>query len=76
MIIDLSNPLVDKKHKDLLEYHKNPMGDMEERGIKNVYFFMKRDGIDKQIESFSTNYLMPFKKLIEREKKEVSLINK
>ena len=51
------------------------MGDIEERGIKNAYTYMKRDGMDKQIESFSTNYLLPFKKLIERERKQTNLIN-
>jgi len=74
-IIDLSDPLIDKKNKDLVEYNRNPMGDIEDRGIKNVYRYMKRDGVDKQIESFSTNYLLPFKKLIERERKELNLIN-
>lgn len=74
-IINLANPLVDKKNKAMVEHLRGPMGDMEERGIKNVYTFMKRDGVDKQIESFSTHYLMPFKKLIEREKKEISITN-
>jgi len=75
IIIDLSNPLIDKKNRLLLEYNKKPMGDIEERGIKNAYAYMKRDGMDKQIESFSTNYLLPFKKLIERERKQTNLIN-
>lgn len=68
-IIDLSEPLINDLNKEKVEYLKGPMGDIDERGIKNVYQFMKRDGIDKNIEAFSTHYLMPFKKLIEREKK-------
>jgi 5'-3' exonuclease len=71
-IIDLSNPLIDRKNKELLKYYRKPMGDLDSRGIKNVYSFMKRDGVDKVIESFSTNYLLPFKKLIERERKELN----
>jgi 5'-3' exonuclease len=75
VIINLSKPLINETNKLLLEYNKGPMGDFEERGIKNVYTYMKRDGIDKEIESFSTNYLLPFKKLIEREKQQTILIN-
>jgi 5'-3' exonuclease len=74
-IIDLSEPLINKKNKELVEYYRNPIGEIEDRGIKNVYEYMKRDGVDKEIESFSTNYLLPFKKLIERERKELNLIN-
>ena len=75
IIIDLSKPLVDESNRLLLEYNKGPMGDFDERGIKNVFTYMKRDGIDKEIEAFSTSYLLPFKKLIEREKTQTNLIN-
>ena len=74
-IVNLSEPMINTKNKELVENYRNPIGDIEDRGIKNVYRFMKRDGVDKQIESFSTNYLLPFKKLIERERKELNLIN-
>jgi 5'-3' exonuclease len=74
VLVDLSKPMINQKNIDLLEHLRNPIGDIEDRGIKNVYNYMKRDGIDKQIESFSTNYLLPFKKLIERERKEFNLI--
>lgn len=67
-IINLNKPLIDENNKLLLEYIKKPIGDFENRGIKNVYTFMKRDGIDRVIEHFSTEYLLPFKQLIEREK--------
>lgn len=73
-LVDLSNPFIDDHNKELLSYNKGPIGDFEERGIKNVYTYMKRDGVARQIQSFSTNYLLPFKKLIEREKKETNLI--
>lgn len=71
-IINLDDPLIDKSNQELLKYNKGPMGDFEERSIKNVYTYMKRDGVAKQIESFSTNYLLPFKQLIERERKEAN----
>jgi len=74
-IVDLNNPIINNKNIKLLEYYRKPIGDIEDRGIKNVYTFMKRDGMDREIQSFSTNYLLPFKKLIEREKKELNLIN-
>tara|TARA_R110000796_G_scaffold219934_1_gene336013 strand:+ start:34723 stop:35802 length:1080 start_codon:yes stop_codon:yes gene_type:complete len=76
IIINLSRPLIDKTNRELLKYNKGPMGDFEERGIKNVYTYMKRDGVAKQIESFSTNYLLPFKRLIERERKETNKVVK
>ena len=71
LIIDLSKPLIDSKNIKLVTELKNPIGDMDKRGIKNVYKFMKRDGIDKLIYNFSTNYLLPFKELIEREKRKL-----
>ena len=69
LLVDLTLPLVDEINIAKVEELKKPMGDLDLRGIKNVYTFMKRDGIDKIINTFSTSYLMPFKELIEREKK-------
>ena len=70
LLVDLSLPLVDKPNRELLKDLKNPIGDIDSRGIKNVYTFMKRDGIDRFIYNFSTEYLLPFKELIEREKRQ------
>jgi 5'-3' exonuclease len=75
LLVDLTIPLVDKVNADKVEALRGPMGDMDERGIKNVYAFMKRDGVDKVIDTFSTSYLMPFKELIEREKKQQLIKN-
>tara|TARA_R110000796_G_scaffold40062_6_gene99417 strand:+ start:13947 stop:14999 length:1053 start_codon:yes stop_codon:yes gene_type:complete len=69
LIIDLENPLIDDNTKEKLNELKGPIGDMDNRGIKNVYNLMKRDGLAKEIYNFSTEYLLPFKELIEREKK-------
>jgi len=74
LLVDLSSPLVDKPNRKLLKELKRPIGDIDNRGIKNVYTFMKRDGIDKFIYNFSTEYLLPFKELIEREKKQSQII--
>jgi DNA polymerase-1 len=69
LLVDLEIPLVNEENINKIEALKGPMGDMEKRGIKNVYGFMKRDGINEVIDTFSTSYLLPFKELIEREKK-------
>lgn len=74
LLIDLSKPLVDKPNRKLLKELKLPIGDIDNRGIKNVFRLMKRDGIDEQIYNFSTEYLLPFKELIEREKKQSLII--
>lgn len=70
LLVDLSVPLVDETNANILKELKGPIGDIDSRGIKNVYTFMKRDGVDKLINNFSTEYLLPFKELIEREKKQ------
>ncbi len=68
-LVDLSTPLMTKesinKITDLMECDIDPSG----RGIKEAYIKMKRDGIDERVGSTGIEYLMPFKKLIEREKK-------
>ena len=70
LLVDLSTPLVNEENVKIFKDLKGPIGDIDSRGIKNVYTFMKRDGIDKSINNFSTEYLLPFKELIEREKKQ------
>jgi len=70
-LVDLSTPLMTKdsviKIKDLMRCDIDPEG----RGIKEAYIKMKRDGIDDKVGDYGIEYLMPFKKLIEREKKSV-----
>jgi len=71
-LVDLKNPLMTEKAieglNDLIygEFDIN-----EDRGIKNVLKLMKKDGLEKTIGSVRYDeYLMPFKQLIERERKE------
>ena len=70
-LVDLSEPLMTKKSiskiKDLMKGNIDPEG----RGIKEVYTKMKRDGIDEKIGNSGIEYLIPFKKLIEREKQNI-----
>ena len=51
-----------------LENLKDGVIDPNNRGIKNIINLMKRDGIDKKFSDVS-EYLIPFNRLIEREKK-------
>jgi len=68
-LVNLSVPLMTETAiNNLVELRNNRLS-VDDRGIKNVYNLMKRDGIDKKISNFSDDYLLPFKKLIEREKK-------
>jgi len=70
-LVDLSTPLMTKesvrKITDLMECDIDPEG----RGIKEAYIKMKRDGIDEKVGNTGIEYLMPFKKLIEREKRTI-----
>lgn len=69
-LMDLKNPLLTEDSIEKMdELINNPL-DPTDREIKNVYSKMKRDGIDRKItEDKSSDYLLPFKKLINREKK-------
>ena len=67
-LVDLSKPIMTKSAisdlEELIEGDLNSSG----RDLKNVLKMMKRDGLDKSIgENRSTDFLIPFKKLIERE---------
>lgn len=69
-LVDLKTPLMTEDSieevDELLSSPLNPEG----RSIKNAYRLLKSDGIDRVLgESRFTDYLIPFKKLIEREKK-------
>jgi 5'-3' exonuclease len=67
-IINLKKPLLTEDViivlDDLLNLDINP----DDRGIKNVYILMKEDGVYDEISKYSDDYLLPFKKLINREK--------
>lgn len=68
-LVDLTTPLMTE---DVIE-HVNLLIDTplsNDRSIKKVYQMLKRDGIDKLLGQHRFDgYLLPFKKLIEREKK-------
>lgn len=68
-LIDLSNPMItDDAIIKLEELKNNPLSN--DRGVKNVYKLIKRDGLDSKIsDNYCLEYLLPFKKLNEREKK-------
>jgi DNA polymerase-1 len=68
-LVNLKKPLItDDVIDDLkmvIESPINPLG----RDIKNAYEMMKIDGLDREIHNNVSEYFLPFKKLIEREKK-------
>jgi 5'-3' exonuclease len=65
-LVDLSYPLVTPEAQNEIDNLMDTPLSTEDRGIKNAYMLMKRDGIDRLINNM--DYLLPFKKLIEREK--------
>lgn len=74
-IIDLKKPLLTEdaveEVNDLIDKEINPEG----RSIKNVYKKLREDGIDNELgEERFTNYLFPFKKLMERELKHNNIV--
>jgi len=69
ILIDLSNPLLTEESKyNFNELITSKLSE-DDRSIKNAYKMLKKDGIDKVIgETRYKEYLLPFKKLMEREK--------
>ena len=74
-LVDLKNPLLTESAiEEVNELIDSPLSD--DRSIKNVYKMLKDDGIDIMLgESRYDNYLLPFKKLIEREKRNNEILN-
>ena len=68
-LVDLSKPLITQDAEKAIKELMDGSLDAEGRGIKNAMLLMKRDGIDKLIDAHIDDYFMPFKKLIERERK-------
>ena len=73
-LVDLTSPLIHEKAlNEVNELIASPLSD--DRSIKNAYKMLKNDGIDKVLGQVRyETYLLPFKKLMEREKKE-NIIN-
>ena len=69
ILIDLSNPLLTEESKNNFNELITSKLSQEDRSIKNAYKMLKEDGIDKVIGGTRyKEYLLPFKKLMEREK--------
>lgn len=68
-IVDLSVPMLTPDAKEQIDELMDSTLSTEDRGIKNAYALMKRDEIDRLVRNYTIEYLLPFKKLIEREKK-------
>ena len=67
-LVDLSNPMMTEDGIRELEQLKEGTLDSSGRDLKNVLIKMKRDGLDKTIgEVRYPDFLIPFKKLIDRE---------
>lgn len=67
-LVNLKKPMITDDVIIELEDIINSEIDPEGRDVKNVYQMMKEDGMDREINNFTTEYFMPFKRLIEREK--------
>jgi len=68
-LVDLKKPMMTEDGIRELEQLIDGTLDSSGRDLKNVLIYMKRDGLDKTIgEHRYPDYLIPFKKLIEREK--------
>lgn len=70
MLVNLTNPLITEDAIMALEDLKNGEFNTEERTFKNVIELMKKDGLGVSIgKNRFEEYLLPFKKLLGREKK-------
>ncbi len=68
-IINLKNPLISEDAMDMIDNIINSPINPEGREIKNVYKFIKEDGLNNKIINNFEDYFLPFKKLINRELK-------
>tara|TARA_R100000908_G_scaffold64295_2_gene47707 strand:- start:9139 stop:10197 length:1059 start_codon:yes stop_codon:yes gene_type:complete len=68
-LVDLTSPLIHKQAlNEVNDLITSPLSD--DRSIKSVYRMLKEDGLDKMLGQYRyENFLLPFKKLMEREKK-------
>jgi 5'-3' exonuclease len=69
LLVNLKKPMLTEDGISDLEQLINGTLDASGRDLKNVLMYMERDGLDKTIGDIRyPEYLIPFKKLIEREK--------
>jgi hypothetical protein len=69
IIINLKNPLISEDAMEMIDNVINLSINPEGREIKNVYNFIKEDGLNNKIINNFEDYFLPFKKLINRELK-------
>ena len=69
VIINLKNPLISEDAIEMIDNIINLPINPEGREIKNVYKFIKEDGLNNKIINNFEDYFLPFKKLINREQK-------
>ena len=71
-LVNLEEPMMTDEGLERLEEYLDAPLNPEGRGIKNAYTLIKQDGVDHVIgESRFNDYLVPFKKLMERELKKI-----
>ena len=67
-LVNLKKPMITEEVSEELKMVMDLPIDPEGRDVKNAYQLMKEDGLDREIHNHITEYLLPFKRLIEREK--------
>ena len=68
-LVNLKNPMITEDAIEELEHLKEGTLESSGRDLKNVLVMMKRDGLDRALGEYRfSEFLIPFKKLIEREK--------
>ena len=67
MLVNLQTPLLTEEAMDRLGDIRGVPLNPDDRGIKNAYEMMKKDGMAHKIKNYSIEYLLPFKRLINRE---------
>jgi 5'-3' exonuclease len=67
-LVNLKNPMITENVINHLNMIINSPINPDGRDIKNAYELMKEDGLDREIHNNVSEYFLPFKKLIEREK--------
>ena len=75
ILVNLKKPLMTETAIESLNNLRSGYFDLEERSIKDVFKQLKIDGIDRLMNNTTySEYLLPFKKLIEREQKQLKTI--
>ena len=74
-LVNLKEPMMTESGLERLDQYLDAPLNPEGRGIKNAYTLMKQDGINHIVgEQRYADYLVPFKKLMERELKKTKVL--